>query len=60
MQLALSRGTRNHVDLIGNGTLALLQTHEQFDTLQNRTLIKSAVEELFRLHGPVENDAVSH
>jgi cytochrome P450 PksS len=52
--LLLIAGHETTVNLIGNGTLALLQHREQMEKLQNDpTLIKSAVEELVRFYSPV-------
>ena len=43
------------VNLIGNGTLALLQHPDQLEKLRNDpSLIKSAIEELLRYDGPLE------
>ena len=53
--LLLVAGHETTVNLIGNGTLALLQNRDQFDLLRSDpTLIKSAVEEMLRYNGPVE------
>ena len=53
--LLLVAGHETTVNLIGNGTLALLQHPEQMRKLQHDpTLIKSAIEEMLRYNGPVE------
>lgn len=53
--LLLVAGHETTVNLIGNGTLALIQHRDQLDKLHNDpTLIKTAVEELLRWNGPVE------
>jgi cytochrome P450 len=53
--LLLVAGHETTVNLIGNGTLALLQNRDQFDLLRSDpTLIKTAVEEMLRYNGPVE------
>lgn len=53
--LLLLAGHETTVNLIGNGTLALLQHPDQMIRLRNDpTLIKSAVEELLRYGSPVE------
>jgi len=52
--LLLVAGHETTVNLISNGTLALLQHPEQKRLLQNdSTLIKNAVEEFLRFHSPV-------
>lgn len=52
--LLLVAGHETTVNLISNGTLALLQHPEQKRLLQNDpTLIKNAVEEFLRFHSPV-------
>ena len=53
--LLLVAGHETTVNLIGNGTLALLQYPDQMALLQqNPSLINSAVEEMLRFNGPVE------
>ncbi len=53
--LLLIAGHETSVNLIGSGTLALLQYLDQFDLLrQNPTLIKTATEELLRYYSPIE------
>jgi cytochrome P450 len=53
--LLLVAGHETTVNLIGNGTLALLQNRDQFDKLRaNPELIRSAVEEMLRYNGPVD------
>src|SRR5262249_40098585 len=53
--LLLVAGHETTVNLIGNGTLALLEHPEQRERLQNDpSLIKTAVEELLRYTSPVE------
>lgn len=53
--LLLVAGHETTVNLIGNGTLALLQYPGQMQRLQeNPELIDSAVEEMLRYNGPVE------
>ncbi|GCE20627.1 cytochrome P450 family protein [Dictyobacter kobayashii] len=54
VSLLLIAGHETTVNLISNGTLALLQYPEQKEKLLNDpTLIKSAVEEFLRYHGPL-------
>ena len=53
--LLLAAGHETTVNLIGNGTLALLEHPDQMEKLRsNPALIKSAVEELFAYTSPVE------
>ncbi len=53
--LLLIAGHETTVNLIGNGTLALLEFPEQMEKLRNEPgMIKSAVEELLRFHSPLE------
>lgn len=53
--LLLVAGHETTVNLIGNGTLALLEHRDQMAKLQNDpSLIKTAVEELLRYASPVE------
>ena len=52
--LLLVAGHETTVNLIGNGTLALLQHPEQMQLLQKHpSLIKNAIEEFLRFHSPV-------
>lgn len=52
--LLLIAGHETTVNLIGNGTLALLQNREEMERLRSDpSLIKSAVEELLRFTSPV-------
>ena len=52
--LLLIAGHETTVNLIGNGTLALLQNPDQMESLRGEpSLIKSAVEELLRFTSPV-------
>lgn len=53
--LLLIAGHETTVNLIGNGTLALLQNPAELEKLRNDPgLVKSAVEELLRFDGPLE------
>ncbi len=53
--LLLVAGHETTVNLIGNGTLALMQHPDQMQKLQgDPTLIRTAVEEMLRYNGPVE------
>jgi cytochrome P450 len=53
--LLLIAGHETTVNLIGNGTLALLQAPEQMEKLkQDPSLIRPAVEEILRLANPVQ------
>jgi cytochrome P450 PksS len=55
IMLLLVAGHETTVNLIGNGTLALLEHPEQMERLRGDPgLIKPAVEELLRYHSPVE------
>jgi len=55
VMLLLLAGHETTVNLIGNGTLALLQHPDQLERLQsNPQLIKPAVEELLRFTSPVD------
>ncbi len=55
MFLLIIAGHETTVNLIGNGTLALLEHPEQMAKLRDApTLIKSAIEELLRFTSPVE------
>jgi cytochrome P450 len=54
VSLLLIAGHETTVNLISNGTLALLQYPEQKEKLLNDpSLIKSAIEEFLRYHGPL-------
>lgn len=54
VSLLLIAGHETTVNLISNGMLALLQHPEQKELLQqNPALIKSAIEEFLRFHGPL-------
>ncbi len=53
--LLLVAGHETTVNLIGNGTFALLENPDQINRLRdNPALIKAAVEELLRYNGPLE------
>lgn len=53
--LLLIAGHETTVNLIGNGTLALLENPDRLDRLRNDpALIKPGVEELLRYNGPLE------
>ncbi|MEO1286345.1 MAG: cytochrome P450 [Chloroflexota bacterium] len=53
--LLLVAGHETTVNLIGNGMLLLLQHPKQFEQLRDdRSLMKTAVEEMLRYNGPVE------
>lgn len=59
--LLLVAGHETTVNLIGNGTLALLQHPDQKQKLiDNPTLIRLAVEEMLRYNGPVETTTWRH
>lgn len=52
--LLLVAGHETTVNLIGNGTLALLEHTDQIERLRSEpALVKSAVEELLRHSGPL-------
>ncbi len=53
--LLLIAGHETTVNLIGNGTLALLRNPEQFEKLKNDlSLVKNAIEEMLRYDSPVQ------
>jgi cytochrome P450 len=53
--LLLIAGHETTVNLIGNGTLSLIENPEQMEKLRKEpSLIKSAIEELLRFNGPLE------
>ena len=53
--LLLIAGYETTVNLIGNGTLALLENPDQFDRLRrNPSLVPSAVEEFLRFYTPID------
>jgi cytochrome P450 len=53
--ILLSAGHETTTNLIGNGTLALLQSPESLDRLRAEpSLMETAIEELLRYSGPVE------
>jgi cytochrome P450 PksS len=55
IMLLLVAGHETTVNLIGNGTLALLEHPDQMERLRgDADLLKPAVEELLRFHSPVE------
>lgn len=59
--LLLVAGHETTVNLIGNGTLALLQHPDQLQKLKNDpSLIRGAVEEMLRFNGPVETTTWRH
>jgi cytochrome P450 PksS len=56
IMLLLIAGHETTVNLIGNGTLALLEHPDQMEKLRgDPSLIRVAVEELLRFHSPVES-----
>ena len=56
--LLLLAGHETTVNLIGNGTLALLEHPEQFEKLKaNPALLESAIEEMLRFTNPVQHIA---
>lgn len=59
--LILFAGHETTVNLIGSGTLALLQQPQQFDLLkQNPDLMDTAIEELLRYTNPVQHIATRY
>lgn len=59
--LLLVAGHETTVNLIGNGTLALIQHPDQFEKLcADPSLIKSAVEEMLRFNGPVDTTTLRY
>ncbi|MFZ0218168.1 MAG: cytochrome P450 [Candidatus Dormiibacterota bacterium] len=61
LQLLLIAGHETTVNLIGNGTLALLRHPDQWALLRERTeLLPNAIEEFLRYDGPVERATFRH
>ena len=59
--LLLVAGHETTVNLIGNGTLLLMQHPEQMKRLQsNPELIDTAIEEILRFNGPVETPTIRY
>jgi cytochrome P450 PksS len=52
--ILLVAGYETTVNLIGNGTLALLENPEQMARLRDEALIRPAIEELLRYYSPAE------